>query len=127
MLEFISEPDRKRSLSPDDRLLRKILDIINRYIPDPGFDMDQMAGELNMSRSQLFRKVRAVTGHTPNDLLRVVRLKRAANLFKHGHKNISRVMYEVGFNNQSYFSGCFRDLFKMNPSEYIKSKSTGDQ
>ena len=86
--------------------------------------MDQLSQELGMSRAQLFRKVQAVTGFTPNDFFRKIRLKKAASLFEHGHRNIAQVMYQVGFNNQSYFARCFKELYKMNPSEYIKSQKS---
>jgi AraC-like DNA-binding protein len=103
-------------------LLIKRLDIIHQHLPEPEFNIDSMSEELNMSRRQIFRKVTAVTGCTPIDLLRNIRLMRAASLFDNGQDNVSQVMHHVGFNNHSYFAKCFRELHKVNPSEYIKSQ-----
>jgi AraC-like DNA-binding protein len=81
-----------------------------------------MSEELHMSRRQIFRKVTAVTGFSPIDLLRNIRLMKAASLFDNGHDNVSQVMHQVGFNNHSYFAKCFRERHSVNPSEYIKSQ-----
>ena len=99
------------------------MELLNRHAPEPEFSIDKMAGELNMSSRQLFRKVSAVTGYTPNDLLRNIRLKKAASLFESGEDNVTQVMYKVGFNNHSYFAKCFRELYQVNPSAYIKGKA----
>ncbi len=120
--EFITEPEEQSLISPDDQLLQKILKILYRHIPEPEFNIDKMSGEMNMSRMQMYRKVNAITGHTPKDLLQTIRLKKAATLFDSGVDNVSQVMHQVGFNNQSYFAKCFRKLYKINPSEYLKSK-----
>jgi DNA-binding response OmpR family regulator len=120
--QFASTPGSQVSLSSNDALLQKILSIIEQHLPDADFTMASMARELNISRSHLFRKVSAVTGYTPNDLLRIMRMKKAAMLFDSGETNVSRVMYEVGYNNPSYFSRCFREVHGINPSRYIKRK-----
>ena len=120
--EFITDVDEQAINSPDDQLLQKILNILNKHLSEPEFNIDQMSGELNMSRTQLFRKVYAITGHTPKDLLRTIRLKKAVSLFNSGENNIAQVMYQIGFNNHSYFAKCFRELYRVNPSEYLKSK-----
>ena len=73
-----------------------------------------------MSRTQVFRKVNALTGYAPKELIRNMRLKKAAGYFQMGHKHVARVMHEVGFNNQSHFSKSFKDFYGINPSEYIK-------
>ncbi|MFH0758176.1 MAG: ATP-binding protein [Bacteroidota bacterium] len=120
--EFITEPDGHDFISQDDQLLHKILNILNEHLPEPEFNIDLMSDQLNMSRTQMYRKVYAVTGHTPKDLLRAIRLKKAASLFDAGEDNISQVMYQIGFNNHSYFAKCFRKLYKLNPSEYLKAR-----
>ena len=121
--ELITEPDEHTLISPEEQLLKKILDIFNRQLTDPEFNIEQMTDMLNLSRMQLYRKVGAITGHTPKELLRTIRLKKAASLLDSGERNISQVMYQVGFNNHSYFARCFRSLYKVNPSEYMKSES----
>ncbi len=83
--------------------------------------MEELANKLSMSRSQVYRKVTAITDYTPNELIRNMRLKKAASLFRSGHNHVAQVMHQVGFNNQSYFGKCFNELYGVTPSEYISS------
>jgi len=119
MQAFIMEPDEQRQISPQDKLLQEIMDILNHNLDKSDFSINQMSWELNMSRSQLYRKVSALTGLSPTDLLRSLRLKTAATLFNSGHDNVSQVMYQVGFSHHSYFARCFKEQYQVNPSEYI--------
>jgi DNA-binding response OmpR family regulator/nitrogen-specific signal transduction histidine kinase len=104
---------------PEDQFLKKVHEILNDHIDEPEYTIEQLAGELHLSRSQVFRKVLAVTSFSPKELLRNLRLKKAAVLFQGGHNNVAQVMYEVGFNNPSYFAKCFNELYGLNPSQYI--------
>ncbi len=118
--DLLADPSAGPVRSPDDRLFEKILNCFNQHIDDTEFNTDQMAGELSLSRAQLFRKIQALTGHTPNDLLNRIRLRKAAMLFREGHSNIGQVMYAVGFSTPSYFARCFKEHYGLIPSEYIK-------
>ena len=120
--DLIAEPVGRSFISPEDRLLKKILEMFNLHLAEPEYNIDQMSISLNMSRTQLYRKIYALTGDTPKELIQTIRLKKAASLFKSGEHNISQVAYQVGFNNLSYFAKCFRRMYKVNPSEYVKSK-----
>jgi len=71
-----------------------------------------------MSQSQLYRKLKALVDLSPNEMIRTLRLNRAAELLAHHTGNIAEIAYEVGFNNPSYFSECFRKQFGTLPSEY---------
>jgi signal transduction histidine kinase/AraC-like DNA-binding protein/ligand-binding sensor domain-containing protein len=122
MREFSAEHEWHIPSSPDDQLLHKILDILNEHLSEPEFNVDQMSDILNMSRRQLFRKTSAVTGYTPKDLIRNLRLKKAASLFRSGHKHVAQVMHQVGFNSQSHFGKCFSEFYGMPPSKYINQK-----
>ena len=95
MREFIMEPDDRRHVSPQDKLMQEIMDILNHNLDKPDFSINQMSWELHMSRSQLYRKVSALTGLSPTDLLRNIRLRTAASLFNSGQDNVSQVMYQV--------------------------------
>jgi len=117
-MEFISDTI-EMGLPPKDQFIKRLLDIFDQHISDPEFSIDQLSGELNLSRSQVHRKVMAITGYAPNELFRNHRLKNAALLFRSGYTHVAQVMHRVGFNNQSYFTKCFGKLFEMTPSQFI--------
>jgi AraC-like DNA-binding protein len=75
---------------------------------------------MGMSRMQLFRKLKALVNQTPSELIRNIRLQRAAQLIKQRYGNVAEVTYEVGFNNLSYFAKCFKEKYGLLPSEYQK-------
>ncbi len=102
--------------------LRGILDIIHRHLEDAEFNMSAFCRELGMTRSQLFRKIRSVTNTTPNELIRIVRMKRAARLLRSTELNVTQVMYEVGMKNPSHFAKSFKKYYKVNPAKYRKHK-----
>jgi AraC-like DNA-binding protein len=95
------------------------MDCLNIHLAEPEFNVGQLGKEIGFSRAQLYRKVLALTDQTPSELIRNTRLRMAARMFKEGHKNVTRVMYAVGFNNSSYFAKCFFELYGSNPSEYL--------
>lgn len=104
----------------NDQLLMKILQIIRENLSDQGFHIDRLAGELHISRSQLYRKIEVLTSYKPGDLIRIIRLRKAASLFREGNRNVSQVMYMVGYSHQSNFARSFKKQFKLNPAKYIK-------
>jgi signal transduction histidine kinase/ligand-binding sensor domain-containing protein/DNA-binding response OmpR family regulator len=117
--EFASEQGAMVS-SPRDIFLKGLNDILDQHISDPDFKVEQLSSKLHMSRSQVYRKIEAVTGCSPNELIRNLRLKKAAGLFRSGHTHINQVMLEVGYLHQSYFSRCFSQVYGMPPTAYIK-------
>jgi signal transduction histidine kinase/DNA-binding NarL/FixJ family response regulator len=106
--------------SADDRFLHKALEVIDKNMNDCQFDVNKFYPEMGMSRMQLFRKLKALINQTPSEFIRNMRLQRAAQLIKQDFGNVAEVTFEVGFNNLSYFSKCFKDKFGMLPSEYQK-------
>ena len=76
-----------------------------------------MASRLNLSRSQLYRKIKALTGQTVNEFIRKIRLERAKLILEKGNANISETCYKVGFASPSYFSKCFKAHFGILPTE----------
>ncbi len=102
----------------DERFLKKVVHLLEQRLDDSTFGVEGLAKELGMSRTQLFRKMRALTNQTTQDFVRDFRLKRAAQLLRDKAGNISEVAYQVGFNNLSYFTKRFKELFGKTPSEY---------
>ena len=121
--EILLEPKDIAVTSADEKFLYRVSDIIEKHIADYNFTVDNFAREIGMSRMQLHRKLNAVTGQAASDFIRNFRLKRAAKLLKGKHGNIGEIAYDVGFNNPSYFSECFKKLFGVLPSEYVQDFS----
>ncbi|MFZ5519154.1 MAG: hybrid sensor histidine kinase/response regulator transcription factor [Candidatus Zhuqueibacterota bacterium] len=105
--------------SADERFMQRALNLIEENIADPEFGAEEFSRRIGLSRSQLHRKLHALTGQSTTEFIRSIRLRRAASLLKQGYGNISEIAFEVGFNHLSYFSQCFRKEFGVNPSEYI--------
>lgn len=121
--EFISAPNEIDLISPDDRLVSSVIELMRENVSNPDFHLEDACEKLSISKAQLYRKIDALTGYSPGELFRVIRLKTAASLFCNGHKNVAQVMYMVGFNNQSNFARIFRKHFNVNPAEYIKHQA----
>jgi AraC-like DNA-binding protein len=106
--------------SVDDKFLDRARNVIEKNINDNDFDVNSFCILMGMSRMQLFRKLKALVNQTPSELIRDLRLQRAAQLIKQNYGNVAEVTYEVGFNNLSYFAKCFRDKYGLLPSEFQK-------
>lgn len=104
--------------SLDEQLLSQIKTIVERHIDDCNFSVDQLASTLNMSRMQLYRKLKSLTGRSPNRIIRSFRLKRAAQLLESGQFNVSDVTYMVGYNDLKSFREQFKKEFGVCPSGY---------
>ncbi|MGW8316425.1 MAG: ATP-binding response regulator, partial [Bacteroidales bacterium] len=101
-------------------MLRGIIEVTKRHLDDPEFDVIRLAGEMAFSRSQLYRKVYGVAGTTPNELIRMIRMKEAARLLRTGELNVTQVMYQVGMKNTSHFARTFKKFYGTNPGGYVK-------
>ena len=104
--------------SPDEKFIRQALDVVEKNISNPDFSVAELSRELYMSRVALYKKLLALTGRTPIEFIRSVRLKRAAQLLGKSQFTIAEIAYEVGFNNPKYFSRYFKAEFGMLPSVY---------
>ena len=96
--------------------------VLEENMSDYNFDVDAFAGEMLMSRSSLYRKIKALTGHSPSVFIRSIRLKRAASLLESGQLSVSEVAYRVGFLDMSYFSTCFKNQFQCTASQYMATR-----
>ena len=92
-------------------------DVVEARLSDSDLSIDDLAAAMNLSRVQLYRKVKAISGSSPVELLRTARLNRGYQLLVKGNKTISEVAYEVGFTAPSYFTKCFKDEFGISPSD----------
>lgn len=90
---------------------------IIKNLSDSDFSVETLSSEMGLSRVQLYRKVKAITNHTPVEFIRIVRLRRAESLLKQGGRTVSEVSYEVGFSSPSYFSKCFKEYFGRLPGD----------
>ncbi len=106
----------------DEKFLEKLMDVITRELPNTKFDIDQLASAMFMSRTTLFRKVKAISNLTPNEMIHIARLKRAAELLEEGKYRINEIADMVGFSSQSNFTRLFQKQFHMTPSEYVLNK-----
>ena len=110
------------SSSIDKDFIQKLLDYINENISDSNLSVEELASQLKLSRSQLYRKIKALTGQTVNEFIRKIRLERAKQILDSGNANISEACFSVGFSSPSYFSKCFKAHFGVLPSELDAKK-----
>lgn len=104
----------------DETFLKTLKELVDENMQNPDFCLDDMASLLNMSRSSLNRKIKGVLDMTPNDYIRLERLKKAALLLKEGECKINEVCYMTGFNTPSYFTKCFQKQFGILPKDFVK-------
>lgn len=102
----------------DSLFVKRLDSIVYSRLGEQDLSVDKVAGLLHLRRTIFYKKVRGTTGYTPNEYIRVIRLRKAAELLKEGEKNVSEVAYAVGFDNPYYFSKCFKEQFGMPPSQY---------
>ena len=101
----------------DEALLKRAVAIVEKNMDNIEFSTDEFAREMNMSRSNFYRKIKALSGMSPNDYLKTLRMNRAAELIVSGTR-ISEVAAQVGFTSSSYFAKCFKAQYGVLPKEY---------
>ena len=106
--------------TPDKEFVSKIRSEIHRNISNNDFGVEQLGAAVDLSRVQLYRKVKALTGLSPVELIRATRVNRARKLIEGGATSVSEVAYQVGFTSPSYFTKCFKDQFGVSPMELLK-------
>jgi len=116
--EGIFNLDNKNIISVDKKFLEKAVNIINEHLSDSLFGVELFASELAIGRTSLHKKVVALVGEPPGELIKRIRLSKAGILLKNKTGNISEIALEVGFNNPAYFSECFKKQFGVTPSQY---------
>ena len=105
----------------NDALMDRIMKTINEHLQDPDFNVERLTEEVGISRAQLHRKMKEITGISTGEFIRNLRLQQAARLIKEGKINITQVAYAVGFNNQTYFSTVFKKYYGKTPTEFAEN------
>ena len=114
----IMEPSEVTVNSVDERFLAKAMGIVEKNLRESDYNIEDFVGKMDMSRSAFYRKLKQVSGQSPNEFIRTVRLKRAAQLLKGQSGTISEISYETGFIDPAYFTRCFKKQFGVTPSEF---------
>ncbi|MCD8207985.1 MAG: response regulator, partial [Bacteroidales bacterium] len=112
------EPEPIVITSMDEKLVEKAIRKVEENISNPDFSVEALSRELGMSRVQLYKKLLRITGKTPVEFIRVIRLKRAVQFLRESQLNVSEVAYRVGFNNPRYFTKYFKEEFGVLPSAF---------
>ena len=112
------DPKTVTDSSPDEAFLNDVIGLIEKNIDNSEYTIDSLAGDVVMSRMSFYRKMKSLTGQTPADFIRTVRLKTAAKLLKEGNCNVSEACYRTGFASPQNFSKHFKEMFGVLPSQY---------
>ena len=104
----------------DEEFMNKCTDIILNNIEDSEFSVSTLAQELGMSRTSVFTKIKGIIGMTPNDFIKITRLKKACRMMVEGEYRVTEIGFLVGFSSSSYFAKCFQKQFGMLPTEFLK-------
>lgn len=120
----IATPQVPNAISPDERFLAEVTRVIEDRIDDPELNVQALSDRLDTGTKQLYRKVKQLTGLTPVEYIRSIRMKKAAMLLGQRKFTVAEVMYMVGFSNPSYFSKCFHTVFGRTPREFASEEGT---
>ncbi len=128
-VDFIPTPKAEENLSHtgeanagklsnlDEKFMSKVMEVIEKHLAEEGFSIEQFGNEVGMSRVQLHRKLKALSGKSASHYLRSARLNKAKKMIEEQKGNISEIAYSVGFSSPQYFTRCFKEEFGFTPSE----------
>jgi len=114
------QPSEIAITSLDDKFLKKIKDITEGNMHELNFSVEKLSTEFGISRAHLYNKLVALTGKTPIEYIRILRIRRAAQLLEKSQLTVMEIAYKVGFNDPRYFTKHFKSEYKMTPSQYAK-------
>lgn len=115
------KPDEVQVTSKDKEFIEKVISLINENLAEPEFNVEKLAAKIFISRTLFYKKIKGITGYQPVELIRMMRLKKAAKFIETGEFTISEVAYMVGYNDIRYFSTSFKKQFGISPSHYQES------
>ena len=120
--DIISSPKELKVESTDEKFLFKARGIVERYMSDENFSVEEFAAKMSMSTSTLYRHIERLTGQSPVEFIRSFKLKRADQLLREGSYRIAEVAVMVGMSNASYLSTCYKKEFGMSPSKTVRER-----
>ncbi|MDP2335069.1 MAG: two-component regulator propeller domain-containing protein [Bacteroidota bacterium] len=123
--KMLIEPKDISITSLDEKFMAKALDIIEKHMGNVNFSVEEFSRQMGVSRMQLYNKIVSLTGSTPLEFIRIMRLKRAASLLSKSQLNVSEIAYQVGFNDPKYFTIQFKKEFSVLPSRYRTVEDVG--
>ena len=106
----------------DKDFVEKFKALIEAKMGDSNLNVEDLGKDMGLSRVQLYRKIKSLTNYSPNELLRIARLKKAASLLASSDMTVAEIGYEVGFSSPSYFTKCYREQFGESPTDLLKRK-----
>jgi AraC-like DNA-binding protein len=113
----ITKKTKAKTTTLDNEFIQKILNFIHENISESDLSVEVLASKVSLSRSQLYRKIKTLTGISVNEFIRNVRLEKAKELIALGNNNINEISYKVGFTYPSYFSKCFKEKYGHLPTQ----------
>ena len=118
------EPEESGDPMQEDKFLAKLLKIMDKEMDNNALTVEQVVEEMGLGRTVFYNRLKAMTGLSPVEFIREIRIKRAAQLLSQSKYNITEVTYMVGMNDSRYFSKCFKNTYGVTPSEYKRDKKT---
>lgn len=109
-------------VSSDEQLMKRIMEVVNNNLSNSEFSIEQMVDEVGMSRTQLHRKLKELTGFSASRFVQNIRMQQAMKLLKEKKVNVSQIAYSVGFSSQTHFSTTFKQYYGLTPTEFIKQQ-----
>lgn len=111
------QQETKKAAAKEDPFISRFKEVVEERMADSNLSVEDIGSEMHLSRVQLYRKVKAITGKSPVDLLRKARLTRASQLLAETSASVSEIAYQVGFTSPSYFTKCFKDEYGKVPGD----------
>ena len=117
----VSDKELRNTTSLDKQFITNILEYIHENITDPALNVENLADKLLISRSKLYRKIKALTGNTANEFIKKIRLEKAKQFLENSDYSISEISYKIGFSSPSYFTKCYKIQFGILPTDVRKT------
>jgi AraC-like DNA-binding protein len=119
-IAVLHKPEKEKLSCLDQQFLDRVMMVIDQHVSEEEFSIEEFGKDVGMSRSQMHRKLKALTGKSTSLYLRTVRLAKAKQMIENQIGTVSEISYQVGFASPAYFSRCFKEEFGFTPSEVSK-------